>query len=110
MKARIEKKICKRLLEVAPRLFEGAWIDSDKSALAYEQRSSVSGVFRIGGGIDEWGEGMDDYSLLEWLLLGYEWVGNFSYYPTGHRFEGMPDTSRFKPTTINLIRIAKEHG
>ncbi|MDY7565346.1 hypothetical protein QN400_24375 [Pseudomonas sp. RTC3] len=46
MKARIEKKLSKRLVEIAPSIFAGVWIDKDEpSELAYKQRTRVSHVY-----------------------------------------------------------------
>lgn len=44
MKARIEKKLSKRLVEIAPSLFPDAWRDEEFSELAHDQRTSVSHV------------------------------------------------------------------
>lgn len=112
MKARIEKKASKRLVEVAPKLFGNAWQEEhgEPTVLAYEQGSCVSGLYCVGGGVDYWGEGCDAYSCLEWISLNFYWVGDFNTYPKGHEFEGYPDISGFKPTTKNLIDLARKHG
>lgn len=112
MKARIEKKVSKRLVEVAPKIFKGAWQESheEPSALAYEQGSCVSGLYCIGGGVDYWGEGCDAWSCLEWMQLNFEWIGGFESYPEGHEFEGYPNVKGFKPTAKNLIELARIHG
>ncbi|MCY1438073.1 hypothetical protein D9M71_542570 [compost metagenome] len=50
MKARIEKKLSKRLPEIAPSQFHGAWIDKDEpSELAYEQKpgSATFGALEV---------------------------------------------------------------
>ncbi len=61
MKARIEKKLSKRLVELYPALYCSAWRDEEPSALAYEQGSRVRHVLSVGGGVDYWGEGQDAY-------------------------------------------------
>lgn len=109
MKARIEKKLSKRLIEIAPSQFSGVWIDKDEpSDLAYEQRTRVSRVWSVGGGTDHWGEGQDAYTLWADWKANWFWHGPFEAYPYGHEFEGYPDTGSFKPTTTNLLRLAEE--
>jgi hypothetical protein len=107
MKARIEKKLSKKIALLAPDEFEGAWIDKGPSELAYEQQSRVKNLLRMGGGTDYWGEGEGDYSAWDWFKQGWHWYGHFKPYPEGHRFAGNPNTKGFKPTTINLIKLAK---
>lgn len=111
MKARIEKKLSKRLIEIAPSLFPGAWLDSeDLSELAYSQGTRVSHVWHVGGEPDYWGEGSDWGPL--WSAFSrtdcWPWVGDFPVFPPGHRHAGCPDTRGFKPTTPNLLRLAAE--
>lgn len=113
MKARIEKKLSKRLVEIAPSLFRGAWVDLEEpSELAWKQGSQVSHVWSIGGGVDYWGEGTDWYTLwAAWADGGrfsWCWAGDFPAHPAGHEHEGYPDTTGFKPTTQNLLRLAAE--
>lgn len=83
MKARIDKKLSKRLVEITG-LFKDAWIDEEPSELADSQGTSVSHIWSVGGGVDYWGE--------------------------GHRFEGYPNIDGFKATTQNLLRLATEYG
>ena len=109
MKARIEKKLSKRLIEIAPSIFCGVWIDKDEpSDLAYEQRSRVSHVWSVGGGTDYWGEGQDAYTVWQDWKMNWFLHGDFESFPHGHQFEGYPDTGSFKPTTSNLLRLAQE--
>lgn len=113
MKARIEKKLSKRLVEIAPTIFEHAWLDKDEpSKLACEQRSCVSHVWSIGGEVDYWGEGTDWYTLWDsWTGCrdySWWWHGGFPAFPHGHEFEGWPDTTGFKPTTQNLLKLAAQ--
>lgn len=52
MKARIEKKLSKRLIQLYPSVYRCAWVDDDFSELAYEQQSRVSHCLSVGGGTD----------------------------------------------------------
>lgn len=106
MKARIEKKLSKRLVEIAPSIFSNAWRDEEISELAHEQRTSVSHVLSIGGGVDYWGEGMDAYSCWVMWRMNWVWHGDFKPYPEGHKHEHYPDTEGFRPTTQNLLNLA----
>ncbi|HBO4616644.1 TPA: hypothetical protein NIE10_001813 [Pseudomonas aeruginosa] len=106
MKARIEKKLSKRLVELYPALYCSAWRDEEPSALAYEQGSRVRHVLSVGGGVDYWGEGQDAYTVWQDWLMSWEWHGPFETYPEGHRHEYLPDTEGFKPTTRNLLQLA----
>ena len=107
MKARIEKKLSKKIALLAPDEFEDAWVDKGPSELAYEQKSRVKNLLRMGGGTDYWGEGEEDYSAWGWFRQGWFWRGDFKAYPEGHEFQGYPNTEGFKPTTINLLKLAK---
>jgi len=75
-------------------LFNNAWIDEETH------------IPCVGGGIDYWGEGQDAYSAWEWLSMNWHWIGKFPAHPAGHEFENFPDTTGFKPTTKNLLRLA----
>lgn len=109
MKARIEKKLSKHLVQIAPSIFKGAWVDKDEpSELAYEQGSRVSHVLSVGGGVDYWGEGEDAYTAWELWQMNWSWHGDFKTYPEGHRFAHYPNTEGFRPTTRNLLRHAQE--
>lgn len=108
MKARIEKKLSKRLVQIAPTLFKGWWVEDERAGLAWKQGSCVSHVPMVGGEVDYWGEGQDAYTVWADWLYNYYWSDRFSSYPVGHKFEGYPDTTGFKPTTKNLLRLAAE--
>lgn len=112
MKPRIEKKLSKRLLQIAPSLFNGAWIDRDLMPEAWHHGVRVSHCYCVGGGTDYWGEGQDAYTLWEaWTGHSYwawEWHGDFPDYPDDHEFHGYPDTSSFRPTTRNLLALAAQ--
>lgn len=107
MKARIEKKLSKRLVQIAPSLFSGARIDKDEpSVLAYEQGSRVSHILSVGGGVGYWGEGEDAYTVWEFWRMNWMWHGDFETFPDGHQHEGYPNTEGFKRTTVNLLKLA----
>lgn len=110
MKPRIEKKLSKRLAEIAPSLFGDAWVDRDKMESSWDQGVGVSHCLCVGGGVDYWGEGQDAYTVwAAWTGHSYwawEWHGDFPDYPEGHEFHGYPDTRSFKATTHNLLRLA----
>lgn len=113
MKARIEKKLSKRLVELAPTLFSSAWVDSyEPSALADKQGTRVNDIWSVGGELDYWGEGMDVYTVwAAWTGCGplaWCWHGDFDSYPFGHELAGYPDTGNFRPTTCNLLKLAAQ--
>lgn len=113
MKARIEKKLSKRLVEIAPSIFKGVWVDSyEPSELAEKQGTRVSNIWCVGGGVDYWGEGQDAYTAwAAWTGHGewaWYWHGPFDPYPQGHEFEAYPNTEGFKPTTRNLLKLAAQ--
>jgi hypothetical protein len=106
MKARIEKKLSKRIVELYPAVYRKAWRDDERSELAYEQRTSVRHVLSMGGGVDYWGEGMDAYTVWREWRSNWMWHGPFEPYPEGHRHECFPNTEGFRPTTLNLLKLA----
>lgn len=110
MKARVIKKLSKKLVESAPKLFRGAWVDSEIMVEAWEQGSSVSHVWSMGGGVDYWGEGEDTQTALQCIQSCWFWLGDFPCYEDGHKFEGYPNTGKFKPTGKNLLALARKAG
>jgi len=108
MKARIEKKLSKRLVQLHPTLYRRARVDDDRSELAYEQRTSVSHCLSVGGGTDYWGEGQDAYTVWADWKSSWPWHGPFDSFPEGHEFECYPDTGGFRSTTKNLLKLAAE--
>lgn len=108
MKARVEKKLSKRLVGLYPGLYGKAWRDDEPSELAYEQRSSVRHVLSVGGGLDYWGEGQDAYTCWADWAMNWPWHGPFEAYPEGHQHQFFPNTEGFKPTTRNLLALAAE--
>lgn len=111
MKARILKKVCKRLKQVAPRLFEDSWIDSEICTESWRQGSAIRNIHSIGGETDEWGEGTDQYTLVEFMVSNFIWIGDFDSYPEGHHWEGLPNPPKgYKLTVVKMVAIAKAHG
>lgn len=108
MKARIEKRLSKRLVDLAPSIFHDAWRDEEISELAYTQSTSVSHVLSVGGGVDYWGEGMEAYTCWRLWRMNWMWHGDFKKYPEGHERAFYPDTEGFRPTTQNLLRLAAQ--
>lgn len=108
MKARIEKKLSKRLVQLHPTLYRKAWRDEEPSELAYDQGSNLRHCLSVGGGLNYWGEGMDAYTVWADWEMHWCWHGPFEAYPDGHRFEGYPNTESFRPTTRNLLKLARE--
>ncbi|WP_028627707.1 hypothetical protein [Metapseudomonas resinovorans] len=111
MKARILKKLSKRVVELAPKLFRDAWVDSyGPHPLAEKQGTRVSHMLSVGGEYDSWsGDCNEVYAAWEWWLMSWEWFGPFSPYPEGHKWEGMPNTDGFRRTTRNLLELAANH-
>lgn len=107
MKARIEKKLSKRLVQLHPGLYRRAWIDKDEpSELAYRQRTRVSHVRSVGGGTDYWGDGQDAYTVWADWKMNWCWHGPFEEYPHEHNLAHYPNTEGFRPTTRNLLKLA----
>lgn len=108
MNPRIEKKLSKRLVQLCPTLFSGAWKCDSPSELADDRSSNISHCYHVGGGVDYWGEGCDAYSVwFHWLMI-WPWHAEFDTYPEGHQLEHYPNTERFNPTAKNLIALAKK--
>lgn len=108
MKARIEKKLSKRLVEIAPKLLKGAWKDEEISNLAEKQGTSIRHVYSVGGGVDYWGDGQDWQTAWKWWSNNWPWHGDFPEYPSGHEHAHFPDVSGFKQTTKNILALAVE--
>lgn len=106
MKARIEKKLSKRVVNLAPTIFSGWWIDKEVSDTAISQKTSVTHIPSIGGVVDYFGERGESYSAWEYWRTWWAWIGGFEPYPEGHKYEYFPNTDGFKPTTRNLLLLA----
>ena len=106
MKARIEKKLSKRLVQSHPALYRKAWRDDEHSELAYDQKSNARHCLSVGGGTDYWGDGMDAYTTWADWKMNWPFHGPFEEYPHGHDLAHYPNTEGFKPTTQNLLKLA----
>lgn len=107
MNSRIEKKLSKRLVKLFPSVYGLAWIDSDHSELAYDENSNVRHCPSVGGEYNPYsGDSNESYTVWASWLQMWPWHGPFEVYPNIHKFEGYPNTEGFKPTTINLLRLA----
>lgn len=110
MKARLIKKLSKKLVESAPKIFHDAWVCDDVLEEAWNQGSRVSHVWHVGGGLNYWGEGEDACTALEFFKMDWYYFGDFPIHDKEHEFYGYPDTGNFKPTSRNLLKLAREHG
>lgn len=110
MKARIEKKLSKRLVHLHPSLYyRNSWVDKDEpSELAYEQNTRVSHVLSVGGGTDYCGDGQDAYTVWADWKSNWMWHGSFAEYPHGHDLAQYPNTEGFRPSTRNLLKLAAD--
>ncbi len=109
MKARIEKKLSKKLAEILPFIFHHVWIDEEISVKAWKQGSRVSHVASVGGGCDEWGEGQDFFTVHEDFINQVMWHKPiFKPFPEGHEFEGMAMFNKNRMTGKYLIESAKK--
>ncbi len=113
MKARIIKKLSKKLVAILPKIYGDVhcspWVDNEIMDEAWEQGSRVSGCFRIGGHLDEWGEGTDDYTVFHDFknnLLG--WQGLWGFYDEDSEWEDMPKGAPYRLTGQKLIMLAKQ--
>ena len=95
------------MVESNSKIFKGAWVDVEVCELAWEQGSRVSHILSIGGGFNEWGEGEDSYTAFDFFKSNWFWYGGFPPYGDGHEFQGYPDTGNFKPTSRNLLNLAR---
>ena len=114
MKARIEKKLSKKISEIVPKIYKDAWVDDEITELAWKQRARVSHIVSIGGELDCWGEGQDYCSVLVDFRRNYDWHRPiYNPYPEGHKWEGMPKRDKKRKTGRYLIKcanaIAKYH-
>jgi hypothetical protein len=109
MKARIEKKLSKRLVQIHPSLYGRAWRDDDHSELAYEENSNVRHCLSVGGAWDSYtGDCNEAYTVWSDWKMNWCWHGPFEPYPDNHKSEGYPNTEGFRPTTPNLMGLAAE--
>ena len=107
MKARIIKKLSKKLKSILPKEYCGAWVDNEIMEQSYDQGSRVSNCCNIGGGLDEWGEGTDHYTVLYDFKHNFlQWQGLWGFYDETSRWEGMPKPAPYKLTGQKLIELA----
>lgn len=107
MKARIEKKLSKRLVQLMPKKFQRAWIDHQVMASSWDQGVRVSHCYSVGGEYCSYlGDCADTFTVWEWWTMNWFWIGPFELYPAGHELEHYPNTEGFRPTTRNLLRLA----
>tara|TARA_Y100000310_G_scaffold283934_1_gene306272 strand:+ start:412 stop:768 length:357 start_codon:yes stop_codon:yes gene_type:complete len=110
MKARIIKKLSKKISELLPDEYKDKWIDKHDKFLceSYDQGSRVKNCFYIGGELDLWGEGTDSYTVLEDFKDNFStYQGYWGFYGEGHKFEGMPKHAPYRLTGQKLIALAK---
>ncbi len=109
MNARIEKRLSKKIFELLPNIYKNIWVDDGPTDKSYKERNKVSNCLCIG---DEcyWGEGQDVRTIWEDFKLNYPFIGGFPIHVKDEFNYGWPDTSGFKETTINLIRLAKSQS
>jgi hypothetical protein len=109
MKARIVKKLSKRIKELLPKDYEGSWINEEIMCEAWVDKNTINHCLMIGGELDCWGEGTDDYTILEhFKTYHYDW-GIWGLYPEGHKWEGLPlgDPKKRRVTGKFIIEVAK---
>lgn len=107
MKARQLKKLSKRIAEILPFIYSDAWVEREVMESAWEQGTRVSHELRIGGELDCWGEGTDDYSVYRDFKLNVdEWAYPYPTYPDGHKWEGLPNIPPIKWTG----KVSIEHA
>lgn len=109
MKARIIKKLSKKLSDILPKKIADSWVDKHEvMEIAYEQGTRVSNCLMMGGELDYWGEGTDAYTVHEWFVDRIVWMLDLPLYPEGHDFENYPDHSSLKRLTGQyLLELAR---
>ena len=108
MKARIIKKLSKKLSLILPKEYKASWVDNSVMEESWEQGSMVSNCTMIGGGLDYWGEGTDHYTVLydfRWHFL--QWQGLWGVYGEYEEFEDMPKPAPYRLTGQKLIELAR---
>lgn len=107
MNARIEKKLSKKIVELLPHRYQNvaynSWWMTD---LAYEEGVNIMDVPIIEIQLsDENGWGWE--TTWQDFRPNYMWICNFPVYEEDHPLAGYPDTGNFKPTTQNLLNLAR---
>ncbi len=108
MKARIIKKLSKKIKNILPKEFECSWVDNEIMDDSYDQGSRVSRCLMVGGELDYWGEGTEYYSVISAFADSLVWLLDLPKHPVGHEFEGLPNTTKIKRLTGQyMISVAK---
>lgn len=110
MRARQLKKLSKKIALILSDEYKEAWVDKEVMESAWEQGTKVSGELRVGGELDYWGEGTDDYPVfIDFIMNLDQWAYPYPDYPEGSEFEGMPNlpASRQPMTGKTAIEHAK---
>ncbi len=108
MKARVIKKLSKRVKEILPKEFACSWVDVEVMEEAWEQGSRVSHCVMVGGELDYWGEGTDYFSAISAFADTLVWRLDLPQHPEGHEFEGLPDAAKMKRLTGQyMVAVAK---
>ena len=108
MKARIIKKLSKKLKVMLPKEYFKSWVNTDVMEQSWEQGSKISHCFNIGGELDEWGEGTDHYTVIHDFKYNFlEWQGLWGFYDEASRWEDMPKGAPYRLTGQKLISLAR---
>ena len=108
MKARIIKKLSKKIKSILPKEYERVWVNDEVMEESWSQGSKVSHCHMIGGECDEWGEGTDYYSVLHDFKYNFlEWQGLWGFYDETSRWEDMPKPAPYRLTGKKLIELTK---
>lgn len=94
MKRRIEKKLSKRIAQILPDHYSHSW------------KCEYTQMICVGGEVNYWGEGQDEYSVYEEFRMNYPWFALWGFYPEGHRFEHYPVHDKKRATGKRLIEVA----
>ena len=109
MKARIEKKLSKKIASILPVMYKDSWVDDEISERSWSQGARVSHILSVGGELDCWGEGQDYCSVFEDFSIHYDWNPPiYNPYPDGHKWQGMPMPDQNRVTGKYLIECARK--
>lgn len=109
MKARQLKKLSKKIALILSDEYKESWVDKEVMESAWSQGTKVSGELRVGGELDYWGEGTDDYPVFIDFVMNLDtWLYPYPTYPEGSEFEGMP--MRHKMRHPMTGKMAVEHA
>lgn len=106
MNARIEKKLSKKIVKLLPHRYRLAYCSWWVSDLAYEECVNIMNVPVLDTQLsDEEGWGWE--ATWQDFRHSYMWICNYPVYEEDHPLAGHPDTGNFKPTTQNLLNLAR---